>query len=606
MVLVSLLSSTTRRVLASVSFVIVLLVAPAAAYAAPHRARLSADLADHLAAGSQAIEVILNGSPAEISALVGRYNLIVKKYLTSGAVVTVNAGQLDALRQDPAVPKLSGNIRIHSHTEVTANAAEAIGADQAWAGFDTVRPLSGRGVSVAVIDSGIDTRHSAFLKDRVVYTKDFTGGDGLDRFGHGTHVAGIIAGQRGALAETLAYRGIAAGAQLVNLRVLSNDGSGTASDVIEAIDWAIAHRNEYRIRVINLSLGAPVLQPYRDDPMCEAVERAVKAGITVVAAAGNFGRKADGTSVYGAITTPGNSPYALTVGAVDTRGTAKRSDDTLAPYSSKGPTQYDFVLKPDLVAPGSHIVSAEAAGGYLAKTYPDRHVAGTGANAYMQLSGTSMATGVVSGAVALLLEDRPALSPADAKAALQLTSSFMASEGLVGAGAGEINVIGAITLCESGSLGSTSIAGEVQTPSLFASLTTVDPAANPAGDSKVGSNSIVWGADRSIVWGSGGSIVWGSGGSIVWGSGARDSIVWGSGGSIVWGSGGSIVWGSGGSIVWGSGTRDSIVWGSGSSIVWGSGGSIVWGSGGSIVWGSGGSIVWGSDVNDSIVWGSDF
>jgi serine protease AprX len=607
MVLVSLLSSTTRRVLASMLFVIVLLVAPVGASAAPHRARLSADLADHLAVGSQAIQVILDGTPAEIAALVSRYNLIVKKYLTSGAVVTVNAGQLDALQRDTTVDHLSGDIVIQSHGAVTPDVtAAAIGADHVWAGFDAVRPLSGHGVSVAVIDSGIDTRHNAFLKGRVIYTKDFTGGDGLDRFGHGTHVAGIIAGQR-VLADTLEYRGIAAGAQIVNLRVLGNDGSGMASDVIEAIDWAIAHKNEYRIKVINLSLGAPVLQPYRDDPMCEAVERAVKAGITVVAAAGNFGRKADGTSVYGAITAPGNSPYALTVGAVDTHGTPQRSDDTLALYSSKGPTQYDLVLKPDLVAPGSNIVSAEAAEAYLAKTYPARHVAGTGTNAYMQLSGTSMATGVVSGAVALLQEDRPALSPADVKAALQLTSTFMRSEGLVGSGAGEINVLAAVALCASGSLAPTTVAGEVQTPSLFASLTTVNPAevgVSAAGDSKVGGNSIVWGADRSIVWGSGGSIVWGSGDSIVWGSGG--SIVWGSGGSIVWGSGGSIVWGSGGSIVWGSGTRDSIVWGADRSIVWGSGGSIVWGSGGSIVWGSGGSVVWGSDAGDSIVWGSDF
>src|SRR5213075_164930 len=125
-------------------------------------------------------------------------------------------------------------------------------------------------------------------------------------------------------------------------------------------------------------LGAPVMQPYRDDPLCEAVERATKAGITVVVAAGNFGRTTDGKSIYGAITTPGNSPHALTVGAIDTHGTPQRSDDTLAPYSSKGPTRYDLILKPDVSAPGSHIVSAEAAQSYLPATYPERHVAGSG------------------------------------------------------------------------------------------------------------------------------------------------------------------------------------------------------------------------------------
>src|SRR5205085_6110712 len=136
---------------------------------------------------------------------------------------------------------------------------EALGVDQVWAGGDDVPALTGKGVTVAVIDSGIDTRHNA-LKRRVLFAKDFTGGDGSDRYGHGTHVAAIIAGQGGKTAETRAYRGIAPGAYLANLRVLGDDGSGDASDVIEAVDWVIDHREEYNIRVINPSLRAPVLQ----------------------------------------------------------------------------------------------------------------------------------------------------------------------------------------------------------------------------------------------------------------------------------------------------------------------------------------------------------
>ena len=198
----------------------------------------------------------------------------------------------------------------------------------------------------------------------------------MDRYGHGTHVAATIAGAPGQTADTSDYRGVAYRASIVNLRALGDDGSGTASNVIEAIDWAVDHRKQYNIRVINLSLGAPVLQPYRDDPLCEAVERAYRAGIIVVAAAGNFGATVDGKMIIGGVVSPGISPYAITVGAVDTHDTAQRSDDTVAAYSSRGPTQHDLIMKPDLVAPGSHIPSAEAAGSYLATNFSQRHVAG--------------------------------------------------------------------------------------------------------------------------------------------------------------------------------------------------------------------------------------
>src|SRR6185436_13193346 len=212
------------------------------------------------------------------------------------------------------------------------------------------------------------------------------------------------------------------------------------------IDWAVDHRRQYHIDVINLSLGAPVTQPYRDDPMCEAVERAVAAGIIVVAAAGNYGIDKEGRNVFGGIATPGNDPSVITVGAVDTHDTAIRSDDTIAKFSARGPTRYDLVLKPDLVAPGTHVIGAEASGSYLSKTYPARHVAGNGSNAYIQLSGTSMAAAVVSGTVALLLERREKLTPRDAKAVLQMTSSFMPDTGIVANGAGSLNALASINL----------------------------------------------------------------------------------------------------------------------------------------------------------------
>ncbi len=365
------------------AFAIAFVFAAVPAWAQRHHSRLSADLADHLRAQSPQIDVIVHGDKADVDALAARYNLNIRRFLKEGAVLRVNAGQLSALEQDEMVDHLSGDTVIRATADVTA---ESIGADQLWAGEGNLRRVTGDGISVAVIDTGIDLRHDA-LRNRVIFTKDFTGGDGIDRFGHGTHVAGIIAGAGGRTADTRDYRGIAYGANLVNLRALGDDGSGTVSNVVEAIDWAIDHRHELRIRVINLSLGTPVLQPYRDDPLCEAVERAVAAGIAVVTSAGNFGHNAAGQTVLGSITSPGNSPYALTVGALDTHGTPQRSDDTLASYSSRGPTRFDLVIKPDVVAPGSHIVSAEAAGAALAAAHPERHVGGSGSNAYMRVVG---------------------------------------------------------------------------------------------------------------------------------------------------------------------------------------------------------------------------
>jgi serine protease AprX len=509
---------------------------------AQHRARLSSDLADHLAAGSQSIDVIVHGDAASINQIATRYNLVVKRHLKSGAVFNLTAGELDALTQDDSLDHLSGDTRIHPFDVTT----ETIGSDQLQqTGGDKssdLPTLTGAGIGIGVIDSGIDQKHRAFKNHPVRVTVDFTGGDGVDRYGHGTHVAATIAGAAGQGPQASDYHGVAPGAYLLNLRVLGDDGSGTVSSVVEAIDWAIEHRAQYNVRVLNVSLGTPVLQPYRDDPLCEAVERAVKADIVVVTAAGNFGRLADGTHVLGGTTAPGNSPHALTVGALDTHQTPERSDDTVATFSSRGPTRYDLIIKPDLVAPGTHVVSAEAPGSVLSTTLSDRHVAGSGENSYFQLSGTSMATAVTSGAVALLLQERPDLKPAGVKAVLQLTSTYLPSAGLIGGGAGSLNVLAAAEFAANGfrgALPATTISGEtVKSSGIAVGVgNPVQAHRRVLGQDLVvrGEDTIVWGQD-TIVWGQD-TIVWGQD-TIVWG---QDTIVWGQD-TIVWGQD-TIVWG---------------------------------------------------------------
>src|SRR5262249_20806324 len=274
---------------------------------------------------------------------------------------------------------------------------------------------------VAVIDSGIASNkdfNSTGNASRIVYSQNFVFDETTtnDLYGHGTHVAGIIAGSgsnSNGAGFTKKFEGIAYNVNLINLRVLDENGSGSDSQVIAAIQRAIALKSTYNIRVINLSLGRPVYESYTLDPLCEAVEAAWKAGIVVVVAAGNEGRNnSANTEGYGTIAAPGNDPFVITVGAMKPMGTATRADDTIASYSSKGPTLYHHIVKPDLVAPGNMAISVLASStSNLAKAAPKNIVALStystnpkGVPAYFTLSGTSMATPVVSGAVALLLQ----------------------------------------------------------------------------------------------------------------------------------------------------------------------------------------------------------
>jgi serine protease AprX len=185
-----------------------------------------------------------------------------------------------------------------------------------------------------------------------------------DDCGHGTHVAGIIAGSGAgsapATGSQIVFRGAAPGASLVALKVLDAAGSSSTGRVMGAIDWCLTNRQRYNLRVMNLSLGCPVKESSRTDPLCMACHAAVRAGMVVVVAAGNKGKNSRGTPVWGGITTPANEPSVLTVGASNTLQTPSGADDVMTRYSSRGPTYIDNGAKPDLVAPGNKIVSVRA------------------------------------------------------------------------------------------------------------------------------------------------------------------------------------------------------------------------------------------------------
>ena len=244
--------------------------------------------------------------------------------------------------------------------------------------------------------------------------------------------------------------------------MLDGTGNGTTSDVINAVAFATANKAALGIDVINLSLGHPIYESVATDPLVQAVEEAVHAGIVVVVSAGNAGVNPDtGQSGYGGIMSPGNSPSAITVGAVNTSGTLVRGDDFVAPYSSRGPSWIDGFAKPDVVAPGHRIVADTSGGpgnGYLYNQYPTWQVKTAGAmGPYIRLSGSSMSAAVASGVVALVLEaNRTALEPDGTpmaplnpyavKAILQYTATPLAGADALSEGSGELNAAGAVAL----------------------------------------------------------------------------------------------------------------------------------------------------------------
>ena len=499
--------------------------------------------------------------------------------LVHAMLVSLPANEADRLSDEPTVKFISPDRRIHAHL---SNTAPAINAPYAWS-----LGLDGMGIGVAVIDSGITERKSLSSVNksdlhkfgsggdsRIVYRKswikDSLGSD--DGFGHGTHVAGIIAGNgfnSSASNDFLTLQGIAPNAQLLDLRVLDANGEGVDSDVISAIQTAIQLKSQYNVQVINLSLGRPVYESYTVDPLCQAVEAAYQAGIVVVVAAGNDGRdNSAGTNGYGTITSPANDPYVITVGAMKSMGTPTRTDDLIATYSSKGPTVIDHIAKPDIVAPGNLVSSfmGNVTTTTLATTYPQNIVplsyyqtGGTSApSPYFILSGTSMAAPAVSGAVGLLLEAQPTLTPDQVKSRLMKTAykTFPQSStytdpttGLTYTDQYDVFTVGAGYLDIQAALQSSDVStGLAKSP-----VVQYDPT----------TQSVYFVYDNFAVWG-GSSPAWSS--FAVWGGNAfvgdgSQFAVWG--GSSQWAS--FAVWG--GSTSWGDNTNNGFfaVWG-GSTI----------------------------------------
>jgi len=630
-----------RSVAAAVCALLAALPLDAAAAAHAHAHKVDRRLQQRLDTGSGTERVIVRVKPGQraavAQALKRRGHVVFGDHAGIDAVSSeVSIDTLRALTNNPAVESISTDADVDtldskndsssgkkgSSSTTTTTTTPPTVVSSLLTTLDLGNYPIGSTIGVAVIDSGL--QDDGNFTGRIKEFDDFTTSTPqfnvtpYDDYGHGSHVAGLI-GSNGTASYGL-YGGVAQSVRFVILKALDKNGKGKTSTLIDAIEYVIANKARLGIYVINLSLGHPIYEPAATDPLVQEVERATRAGLIVVVAAGNNGTDREtGLTGYAGITSPGNAPDAITVGAAKTFDTAGRSDDRVAPFSSRGPSWYDGFAKPDVVAPGQTLVSDAPAASTLALTYPSLTVAYNQRN-YLRLSGTSMATGVVSGLVATMLEvsrygasqratdlyggrfvssgqwvppPYPTVNAIKAMleySATPLHDDLGAPYDALTQGAGEVNGLGALTLAY--------ITDTSKPVGSLWSTTTLTP------QTQYGAENLAW--SQHVIWGTNvlsgldvmtvNQAAWSQ--NTIWGSGDNDNPAWAEsdGDNIVWGSnvvGSNIVWSS--NIVWG----DDIVWGT--NIIWAS--NIVWGTE-LVGFFDGDNIVWGSFDGDNIVWGS--
>ena len=360
-----------------------------------------------------------HGKLAEVKERLGNKGRGAKTDLLSVGAFTaeLSAGDLAALASDPDVEGVSSDAPVRSFGESLTERARPTRCSRSSAPTTCPRPAttsaSRSSTPASTTTKTSSTRRTDKFWDFIQDTDDHP----FDDYGHGTHVSGVVTGTgkrspvklRGNSKKERKlsyYRGIAPKARIYSFKVLDASGAGYTSAVIKALEFITANKDRLKIQIVNLSLGHPVLEPAETDPLVMAVEAASREGLIVVASAGNYGRNPEtGVLGYAGIMSPGNAPSAITVGAYDTHNTISREDDSIPGYSSRGPTWYDGLAKPDLVAPGHAIVAPAAPESALFREYPQRRVLDKdGKPRYFRLSGTSMAAAVTSGTIALMLE----------------------------------------------------------------------------------------------------------------------------------------------------------------------------------------------------------
>ena len=357
--------------------------------------------------------------------------------IINGFAADLPRGAVEWLEASPAIEGITPNAPLQLQGDSyrpgadvgsMQHTADIIGASRYWqAGF------TGRGVDIAIIDSGVSPVDGLDGRGKVIRGPDLSFESQapnlryLDTFGHGTFMAGLIAGSDGG-DRRRDYDGVAPGARIVSIKVADAHGATDVSQVIAAIDWVVQHRRDagLNIRILNLSFGTYSAQPYVVDPLAFAAEVAWQSGIFVVVAAGND----SGTT--GRLMDPAVDPFVMAVGAANTNGTVSVRDDSLLSFSARG----DGVRNPDLVAPGKSLQGLRVPGSWIDVTFPSGRIN----DRFFRGSGTSQAAALVSGAAALVIQQRPRISPDELKALLTSTAEELPAADARGQGAGMISL----------------------------------------------------------------------------------------------------------------------------------------------------------------------
>jgi len=396
------------------------------------------------------VEVLIRGdAPSAVRVALARHDGHVERELQviDGAVATIPYDQLTAMAKEPGITVAADRpvafesvLPGTSYDPVTESGslfqtASLIGAPTYWsAGF------TGSGIGVAVVDTGVQP--SSFFGSRLVAGTDLSGeGNALsDGFGHGTHLAGIIGGSSGTVGASSSFTGIAPAARIVSVKVADAAGVTSLVKVLSGLDWVYQNRSNsaYNIKVVNLSLGVPALSSYVNDPLAAGVERLANVGISVVAAAGNIGPGLG-------LVSPAYDPSVIAVGSLDTKGTVSGSDDAPAAFSA-GAVSTD--RRPDLVVPGRSIQSLLAAGSAVAANAPASSKIGS---SFVVGSGTSQSAAVVSGALALMYQERPTFTPASQKLRITNHTSQIDDVDPRVAGAGKLKLQNILNTADNGS-----------------------------------------------------------------------------------------------------------------------------------------------------------